>query len=167
MNARSVPLTLEEQRQFLQVALPGRITMIREHLGKKTYASMMVVALSSRAVASFLGISRDHRTGKLFKDERYYEHDENSSYEVKIADLSGGSLIDPRKLPDVVQTELAEGILEANVAFAHLTFWPSSTDQTPSAAATEDYIERQHSRIQRFGEAVIALCEIVAKTIKI
>jgi len=136
--------------------------MIREHLGKKTYASMMVVALSSRAVASFLGISRDRRTGRLFKDERYYEHDENSSYEVKIADL-----FDPRKLPDVVQEELAEGILEANVAFAHLTFWPSSTDQTPSAAATEDYIERQYSRVQRFGEAVIALWGIVAKTIKI
>ncbi len=67
----------------------------------------------------------------------------------------------------MVQKRLAEGILEANIAFAHLTFWPSSIDQTPSAAPTEDYRERQYSRVQQFGEAVVELWEIVAKTIKI
>jgi hypothetical protein len=167
VKTRSVPLSHKEQQRFLHEALPGRIAMIRQHLGNRTYPAMMVVALGARAVASFLGISRDRHTGELFMDERYYEHQDNSSYEVKIADLSGGRLVDPRKLPKAVQQQLAEGILEANVGFARLTFWSSSVDQTSSAAPTQDFLEQQYLRVQKFGEAVIALWEIAAKTITI
>ena len=165
-SRRAVPLSPIEQRQFVEHALPGRIRVIRNHLDDRSYSSMAVVALVSRALASFLGIACD-RSGRLVKASDYYEHTPGLSYEVKISDLTGGHLIDPQKLPDKVRKSLSEGILEANVGFAHLTFWPNSVDQTPSAAATNKYRDEQYQRIRSFAEAVIVLWEISAKTIRI
>ncbi len=163
---RAVPLSPIEQRQFVDEALPGRIRVIQGHLDDRSYLGMAIVALMSRALAGFLGIARD-RSGKLVKASEYYEHTSGSSYEVKISDLNGGQLIEPQKLPHKVQKTLSDGILEANVGFAHLTFWPSSVDQTPSAAATDKYRDERYQRIRSFAEAVIALWEISAKTIRI
>jgi hypothetical protein len=140
--------------------------MIRDHLDDRGYVAMSVVALTSRAFATFLGIARA-KGGQLLTANDYYEHSPGVSYEVKIADLVGGRLIDPTTLPPKVQKALSDGILEANVGFAHLTFWPSSVDQTATAGATDQYLNEQYRRVRDFGEAVITLWEISAKTIKI
>jgi hypothetical protein len=66
-----------------------------------------------------------------------------------------------------VQQSLSDGILEANVGFAHLTFWPSQVDQTPTAAATAKYLDEQYLRVWSFADAVITLWESSGKKIKI
>jgi hypothetical protein len=164
-STRSVSLSAVEQKQFVDQAIPGRIAVIRDHLNDRSYSGMAVVALTSRAIAGFLGIGRD-RAGQLIKADDYYEHSRGQSYEVKIRDLAGGRLIDPQKLPQKVQQSLSDGILEANVGFAHLTFWPSQVDQTHTAAATAKYLGKQYLRVRSFAEAVITLWEISAKKIK-
>jgi hypothetical protein len=165
-SSRAAPLSPIEQKQLVEQAIPGRISVIRNHLDERSYSAMAVVALTSRALAGFLGIGRD-RSGQLVKAQDYYEHTPGLSYEVKISDLAGGRLIDPQKLPQKVQKTVSDGILEANVGFAHLTFWASSADQTSTAAATDKYLEEQYQRVRSFAQAVIALWEISAKTIRI
>ena len=163
---RTVALTKIEQKQFIERALPGRINMIRSDLKKRSYSGMAVVALTSRAVAEFLGIARG-KDGKLFKSSSYFEHTTGKSYAVKIKDLPGGQLLDPTKLPADVQKILSDGIFEANVAFAHLTFWPSSVDQTSRASATRKYKKEQYERVQKFGQTVLCLWQDSAKKIKL
>ncbi len=140
--------------------------MIRSHLKKRSYSGMAVVALTSRTVAEFLGIGR-HQDGRLFKSTSYFEHTAGKSYAVKTKDLSGGELVDPTKLPTDIQKILSDGILEANVAFAHLTFWPNSGDQTSRASATRKYKKEQYERVQKFGQTVISLWHDSAKKIKL
>src|SRR5260370_13574655 len=122
-SSRTVPLSLIEQRQFIEHAMPGRIRMIRNHLKDRSYSGMAVVALTSRAVAEFLGVKR-RKSGQLVKSSTYFEHSPGLSYAVKIRDIAGGELVDPTKLSTGVQKVLSDVILEANVRFAHLTFWP-------------------------------------------
>jgi hypothetical protein len=127
---------------------------------------MAVVALTSRAVAEFLGVKR-RKNGQLVKSSTYFEHSPGLSYAVKTRDIAGGELVDPTKLSTGVQKVLSDGILEANVGFSHLTFWPSSVDQTLTAGPTDKYMKEQYERVRNFGEAVIALWEDSAKGIKL
>jgi hypothetical protein len=84
-SSRTVPLSLIEQRQFIEHAMPGRIRMIRNHLEDRSYSGMAVVALTSRAVAEFLGVKR-RKNGQLAKSSTYFEHSPGLSYAVKIRD---------------------------------------------------------------------------------
>jgi hypothetical protein len=165
-SGRALPLSPSEQSQFLKEAIPGRICMIRDHFDDRSYSAMAVVALTSRAFAEFLGIKRG-KDGQLVRSKSYFEHSPGLSYEVKISDLTGGKLIDPKKLPANIQKVLSDGIREANLGSAHLTFWRSPVDQTASAGATKNYLDEQYERVRSFGDAVLTLWESAAKTISV
>ena len=156
-QSRAQPLTDIEQREFIISHIPGRIRAIQKIVsgGKMTYLELAGVMVLARSISGFLGIST--RNGRLCQDHGYFPHDLGKSWEVKLKDINGGACLKLSELTNEEQTVLEAGINEANLAFAHLTFWSSPVHQDARGRATIDYSQQQILKIQRFARTVIEL----------
>lgn len=162
---RAHPLETHEQRSFVCHHLPGRMEAIEYHLSRphRTYGDLAVAALFARALCSFMGI-RVGRDGNLAPDRTYFEHADGKSWEVKIRDLGGGRFLRVGDLAQDQQKTLARGLREANVAFAHLTFWPDAKSQNSQAHATDHAKRAQARTIEDFARSAVNLCRACLQT---
>lgn len=151
---RTCQLQQNEVRALVSRDFPGRINLIRRFVNDKnpSYELRIAAGVFARAFAGFFGIGL--RKGRLCRSSEYYEHIRGESSEVKVSDVDGGALVDPRSLPDADQRSLQEGLNEVNLAFAHQTFWSSTTHQTVAALPTPEYEEAHLAKIR-------ALCRVV------
>jgi hypothetical protein len=138
--------------------------MLEDQLGKDNYPSMLVAAITARAIVGFLGLR--HHDGKVCPATDYYPNDGKTSYEVKASDLDGGKLLNENDLTPSERSAVASGIRETDVAFAHLTFWSSGSDQSADGAATPRYTHEQFERIQLFAVTALKLLRSASKSWK-
>jgi len=89
----------------------------------------------------------------------YFEHVGKDSWEVKIKDLDGGEFLRIRDLSDEQRLILERGLREANVAFAHLTFWTDPKTQTSEGTATRRAIKAQARIVEEFARLSVQLSQ--------
>ncbi len=135
MTHRTIPLTENDKKKFLNQHLPYRLNILntyklitkdrpdyqdkipQEILGRLNDCSAEASRISCRMFIEFMGLSTRNR--KLIVKRDYYKSDGNS-YEVKIVDL-GGKWVDPSNLTPDEQDLLAKTYETGNKATAHLT----------------------------------------------
>lgn len=155
IKARTEKLLPTEQEHIVRRVIPARIACAREHLNRSpvTYGDLAVVGIFARSIASFLGLRRSRR-GTVAEDREYFKHDLGSSWEVKIADISGGAYVATSSLTPNDAATITEGILQTNTAFAHLTYWRNPSTQTSDHAASEAYNRERQEKLRRFLDCV-------------
>ena len=166
---RSIPLTDAQQEHILHDAIPWRIQIIRKCIGPEgnAFQNRTAAVLLSRAIAGFLGIRLGKNGLGLARDHEYYVHNDGCSWEVKIVDILGeDSFVDLDKLTSWDRRALEQGLAEANLAFAHITYWSDSGNQTSDGGPTADYQTEQRDKIKAFAEVVIRLFEEKAEAAK-
>lgn len=166
---RRVQLSRAQQEHILQVAIPDRIRTIKACILDKAgaFSKRTAAVLLSRAIAGFLGIRLGKEGKGLARDQEYHVHIDGGSWEVKIIDIEGGSFVDLDKLTRGDRQAVEQGLAEANLAFAHITYWPDPGNQKPDGGPTTVYEKDQWEKIQAFAEVVIRLFEEKAKAVKI
>ena len=158
IKSRTVPLTAVEQHAMVNVHIPSRIRVIEQCLINKphpSYVEMTAAGIFSRALAGFLGIGVGK--GVLKADSDYFEQSKGQSWEVKITDIAGGVFVDLVNMSPNIRQTLIDGLSEVNLAFAHLTFWSSPTDQTATALPTPKYNRTQEEKLRAMARLVVQL----------
>ncbi len=155
INGRTQPLLKTEQEHIVRRVIPNRLAQARKHLDRSpvSYGDLAAAAILTPSVASFLGLRRS-RNGTVAEDRAYFEPDTGKSWEVKIEDISGGCFVATSSLTPEDAVIIADGILETNTAFAHLTYWRDPSTQTSDHAASEVYNRERQQRTERFLDCV-------------
>jgi hypothetical protein len=155
-NNKPSPLPESAKRDILKKDLPYRIALVRDAIQKIPAQTMgdnqafEAGAVAGRSLLSFLGISYDHKVGKLKKDQKYTtdRNGENLTDDVKVTDV-GGRFVEIEELTDHQRTVLARFIHGVHKACAHFT------------------LDSQHSlRVDNYKEAAPLIIELYESHMK-
>ena len=153
---RVKPLTADQKTEFVNTHIPGRIRLIEQALRHiaNSYYHFTVAAVHGRVLAQFLGLKLS-KSGTLGQDRKYFPHDGNHSYEVKLPDVCKLPLLDPASFSHKERRALEIGFDTINREVVHFTYWDTKPRHHALDTATGDYYAKLVARLRPFCEIVV------------